>query len=47
MNRRPIGLNHGEHCDSGDWEFMCDECRDEAAGWPPGYGADGDEEDES
>ena len=31
MNRRPIGLNHGEHCDSGDWEFLCDDCRTSAA----------------
>ena len=29
MNRRPIGLDHGEWCDSGDWEWLCDECRAE------------------
>jgi hypothetical protein len=28
---RPIGLDHGEHCDDGDWEHMCDECRAEAS----------------
>ena len=27
---RPIGLSHGEHCDTGDWEHMCDECREQA-----------------
>ena len=30
--RRPIGLNHGEHCAPGDWEWLCDECR-EATRW--------------
>ena len=27
---RPIGLNHSEQCDSGDWDDLCDECRAQA-----------------
>ena len=32
MIGRPIGLDHGPHCDSGDWYWLCDSCR-EAAMW--------------
>lgn len=31
MNYRPIGLDHGPHCDDGDWDHLCDQCRTEAA----------------
>lgn len=31
MNHRPIGLNHGEHCDSDDPDRWCDWCRETAA----------------
>ena len=30
MIGRPIGLSHGEHCDTGDWDDLCDECREQA-----------------
>lgn len=31
MNYRPIGGDHGPHCDDGDWETMCDDCREAAS----------------
>ena len=30
MTYRPIGGDHGPHCDDGDWHSMCDECRAQA-----------------
>lgn len=30
MNYRPIGGDHGPDCDTGEYERMCDECREQA-----------------
>ena len=30
MSYRPIGVNHSEQCDSGEFDDLCDECRAEA-----------------
>ena len=30
MNYRPIGGDHGRHCDDGEWDTMCDSCRENA-----------------
>lgn len=30
MNCRPIGVNHSEQCDTGEWDDLCDDCRAQA-----------------